>query len=117
MLFLCRVQEIHQNCIPYDPCVILIGNKCHLGQFREVLTEEGKQYAASLEIPFFETSAEKNINVTTCFEWLVTQMIVAKELRRTNHVLNDIGITDDSFQVAGKNIAATPREQISCSCK
>ena len=45
-----------------DVARVLIGNKCDLE--RAVPTEEGQQLAASLGIPFLETSAKTNHNIT-----------------------------------------------------
>ena len=42
---------------------VLIGNKCDLESERVIPTEEGQQLAASLGIPFLETSAKTNHNI------------------------------------------------------
>lgn len=47
---------------------ILVGNKCDLENERGVETREGKELAEPLGIPFYETSALANINVTEVFE-------------------------------------------------
>ncbi|MHC1591656.1 MAG: Rab family GTPase [Candidatus Helarchaeales archaeon] len=44
------------------PCV-LVGNKIDLISDRKVTTEEGKQLASQLGIPFMETSVKENINL------------------------------------------------------
>ena len=52
--------------------VMLVGNKCdideHDDDLRRVSTEQGVELAAEFGIPFFETSAKKNINVDECFD-------------------------------------------------
>lgn len=54
--------------------MVLCGNKCDLESERKVSIMEGKALANEWEIPFFETSAKKNINVEKCFNSLVYQM-------------------------------------------
>ena len=46
-----------------DVAQVLVGNKCDLESERVVPTEEGQQLAASLGIPFLETSAKTNHNI------------------------------------------------------
>ena len=46
-----------------DVAQVLVGNKCDLESERVVPTEEGQQLAASLGIPFLETSAKTNPNI------------------------------------------------------
>ena len=47
--------------------MILAGNKCDLEQQRLISTEEGKNMAAEWNIPFLETSAREDKNVTELF--------------------------------------------------
>ena len=50
---------------------VLIGNKCDVPQAQIAVTEEeGKKLAEEYNIPFFLTSAKKNVNVTEAFEAL-----------------------------------------------
>lgn len=46
---------------------VLIGNKCDIDGKKAVTTEEGKELADSLGIPFMETSAKTSINVEQSF--------------------------------------------------
>ncbi|OMJ79838.1 hypothetical protein SteCoe_20034 [Stentor coeruleus] len=46
---------------------LLIGNKCDCDTKRAVSTEEGKEFADSLGIPFMETSAKTSSNVEQSF--------------------------------------------------
>ena len=48
-------------------CKILVANKCDVEEGRVISTEEGKQMAEQLGVPFFETSAQENINVAEVF--------------------------------------------------
>ena len=54
---------------------ILIGNRCHLSHLRQVQPEEGKNLAEHLEMPFYETSTEKNINIDECLDELVDSLL------------------------------------------
>jgi small GTP-binding protein len=47
--------------------VILIGNKSDLAQERKVTYEEGKALADALRIPFYESSAKNDENITQAF--------------------------------------------------
>lgn len=46
---------------------LLIGNKCDIDSKKVVSTEEGKELADSLGIPFMETSAKTSTNVEQSF--------------------------------------------------
>lgn len=46
---------------------LLIGNKCDIDSKKAVSTEEGKELADSLGIPFMETSAKNSTNVEQSF--------------------------------------------------
>lgn len=46
---------------------LLIGNKCDIDSKKAVSTEEGKELAGSLGIPFMETSAKTSVNVEQSF--------------------------------------------------
>eukprot|EP01091_Cochliopodium_minus_P003684 TRINITY_DN13660_c0_g1_i1.p1 TRINITY_DN13660_c0_g1~~TRINITY_DN13660_c0_g1_i1.p1 ORF type:complete len:187 (-),score=35.43 TRINITY_DN13660_c0_g1_i1:20-580(-) len=47
--------------------MVLCGNKCDLTIDRVISTEDGSELAKKFQIPFFETSALKNINVNESF--------------------------------------------------
>jgi len=63
--------EIEENA-GTDVSKILIGNKVDLVDKlgRGVTTEEAKEFASSLGVPFYECSARNNINVHEAFETL-----------------------------------------------
>jgi len=46
---------------------ILVGNKCDMTDERQVTTEQGRALAEEQKIPFIETSAKDDINVTEAF--------------------------------------------------
>jgi GTPase KRas protein len=54
--------------------IVLVGNKKDLNSERQVSEEEGKQLAEKFKIPFVETSAKTNENVSEAFFLLVRQI-------------------------------------------
>ena len=60
---------------------LLIGNKCDIDSKKAVTTEEGKELASSLGIPFMETSAKTSINVEQSF------------LRMANEIKSRVAVT------------------------
>jgi GTPase KRas len=70
------VQLIHKlrtgRCSP----IVLVGNKCDLGQGsdRQVSFEQGQILAKDVACPFFETSAKDVINVDECFVQLAREV-------------------------------------------
>ncbi|WJX54478.1 Ras-related protein RABA6a [Trifolium repens] len=58
-----------------DMVVILVGNKCDLGESREVEEEEGKEFAEREGLCFMETSALKNLNVEQVFLQMITKIL------------------------------------------
>lgn len=58
-----------------DMVVILVGNKCDLGQSREVEEEEGKGFAEAEGLCFMETSALNNLNVEEVFLQMITKIL------------------------------------------
>ena len=59
--------------------MVLMGNKCDLEDAREVSTDEGKELAKSLGIPFLESSAKTRINIDEAFHAVVNEVREAKE--------------------------------------
>ena len=47
--------------------IVLFGNKCDCESIRQVTTEEATQFAQKKNMPYFETSAKKNINIEDGF--------------------------------------------------
>eukprot|EP00948_MAST-09A_sp_MAST-9A-sp1_P002588 g2588.t1 len=60
------MEDIH-NSGEKDVKMVLIGNKCDLVDKRKVEKEEGEALAKEMGIPFFETSAKSNVNITEAF--------------------------------------------------
>ncbi|PRP81065.1 Ras GTPase [Planoprotostelium fungivorum] len=56
------------------PPVVIVGNKVDLERDREVSTTDGRDFAASMNAPFFEASAKARINVEDCYIELVRQI-------------------------------------------
>ena len=54
--------------------VILVGNKCDEEEKREVSCEEEEEMASRYGIPFLNTSAKNNTNVTEIFQLLTKEM-------------------------------------------
>lgn len=53
----------------YDNCIVyMIGNKNDLGDKREISVEEGKKFAASNGLMFFETSVKMPISCRPCIQ-------------------------------------------------
>jgi small GTP-binding protein len=79
--------------------IILFGNKCDCESSRQVTTEEATQFAHKKNMPYFETSAKKNINIEAGFSKIANDIY-----KKHNKV--EKAITLDS---KGKN-----REEKSC---
>ena len=61
--------KIDLNTVPF----VIVGNKVDLLN-RAVSKEEGEKYVNSLSVPFFETSAKDNINVSESFNELINKV-------------------------------------------
>lgn len=57
----------------HDIPMILVGNKSDLEDYRQVPREQGQALADYLGIPFLETSAKTNLNVSESFQVLVRE--------------------------------------------
>ena len=53
---------------------VLVGNKCDLEGERQVGEQEGRDFAATIQCPFFETSAKAGVNIEEAFYELVREM-------------------------------------------
>ncbi|XP_053323432.1 ras-related protein Rab-8A-like [Spea bombifrons] len=81
------MRDIHMKA-GEDVEVILLGNKCDKEDEREVSRERGEKLAWEFGIPFFETSATKNINVETAF------LTLSKAIRSRRFLLIDHNVVD-----------------------
>uniref|UniRef100_A0A7S4ISA4 Uncharacterized protein n=1 Tax=Vannella robusta TaxID=1487602 RepID=A0A7S4ISA4_9EUKA len=67
---------------------ILIANKSDLAGQRTVSTEDGKEFADEIGIPYFETSAKTGDNVNETFEAVVKNVEILTEATNTVPVSN-----------------------------
>lgn len=58
--------------------IIVVGNKADNEQNRQIKKEDGMKYAASIKADFIESSAKKDLNVTTIFENISKRLFAAK---------------------------------------
>ncbi|KAJ3432497.1 ras-like protein [Anaeramoeba flamelloides] len=60
--------------------MVIIGNKCDLDEEREVQESEATKFCEDIQVPFFETSALKNINIYQAFQELIRFVRKEREL-------------------------------------
>jgi Ras-related protein Rab-1A len=58
---------------------IIVGSKAEMNSKRQVSKEEGKEYADSIDVPFFEVSARTGYNVTDAFTQLARETIAREK--------------------------------------
>ena len=61
-------------------CKLLVGNKSDITESRAVTYETAKAFAASLSIPFLETSAKNAQNVEEAFLTMASELITIREM-------------------------------------
>lgn len=61
---------------------VLVGNKCDAIKHRAVSFKTGKEFADSIGVPFFETSAKFSINVIESFLMLATKSYEVRQLQK-----------------------------------
>jgi len=71
------VKQIEQNA-QTNVCKVLVGNKCDR-EDRKVSYDEGLQLANEFKMPFFETSAKSNYNVSETFTFLTKDILSISE--------------------------------------
>ena len=99
-----------------DVIVVLVGNKCDLGE-REITIAEGQQLAKKHSLEFFETSAKDGTNVNEVFHYLAN---VIKNKMADNPALKK-GIVIGADQTATKMLSiplrtSTPSTSDGCKC-
>jgi small GTP-binding protein len=82
--------ELKKYCDP-QAIIALVGNKTDLEEDRQVLTQEGKDFAEEHGLLFFETSARTGSDIDKCF-LEVTQRICDKILANEVQILANRGI-------------------------
>ncbi|KAG2460928.1 RB39B protein, partial [Polypterus senegalus] len=63
-------KEVSAHVQPHKVILMLVGHKSDLEEERTVTREEGEKLAASLGLPYIETSAKTNSNVVEAFQQL-----------------------------------------------
>ena len=69
---------------------MIVGNKCDA--LREVKEEDAFEVAKRFNLPYFETSAKEDINITSAFDKLVSIIHSQEEKRNKIHNANNRGI-------------------------
>ena len=54
---------------------MIVGNKCDMEDKRVIATERGQEVAKHHNIPFIETSAKTNVNVTRAFHDMTLRIL------------------------------------------
>ena len=80
------LEEIENNIEQEDISIILVGNKIDL-EFRNVSTEEGKNFAKFYNLLYCETSSKEGRNVEMAFE-MVTKDIISKKTYDNNKIVS-----------------------------
>ena len=70
-----QILRIREN---EDVPIVLVGNMCDLDNKRKVEMEDAQLLAQNWGIPFYETSALKDINTKTIFRELIKEIIAKK---------------------------------------
>ena len=64
--------------------VVIAGNKCDLEEYRQVSQQEGEQYCAKFNVPFFEVSAKERRNVDESFHAVVREVLKKDKTKDTS---------------------------------
>jgi len=67
-------EQIHRAKDSEKVPMVLVGNKADLNQARQVSKQEGEEYALSMGVPFFETSAKHRVNIDEAFIQVVREI-------------------------------------------
>lgn len=68
------ISQIHRHA-DTNVNIVLVGNKCDVSdEERQVTYEEGQKLAEKYDVPFYEASAKKNINVENIFVRLAEEV-------------------------------------------
>lgn len=70
----------------FEPMIVLVGNKCDMGNQREVVSEHVRQFTEDKNFSIFmETSAKQGTNIAKLFESICKELIELTKTR-TRHV-------------------------------
>ncbi|GLU18325.1 hypothetical protein SLE2022_346310 [Rubroshorea leprosula] len=100
-----------------DMVVVLVGNKCDLGQqSREVEEEEGKKLAETEGLCFIETSALENLNVEAAFLQMITKIHEITSQRCLEVKTNEttINLQGGKEIISVDEVTATKQPYLSC---
>ena len=82
---------------------LLVGNKSDLSTKRMVSTEQGREFADSLNIEFLETSAKTAINVEQAFMTMASQIKARMKTQPTAGASTKGGVNLRSQKVGGSS--------------
>ena len=80
---------------------ILIGNKCDLEDKRKVSKEEGQALADKFGIPFFETSAKSNINISEAFMKIAEDVVERIGDAKPRQARQGVNLSDKNSEKKG----------------
>ena len=95
---------------------ILIGNKCDLEEKRKVTFEQGKEFADTNGMKFFETSAKNAHNVEDSFVTM-TKEIIKINVDKEKSVKNKEGDTKVKLDLKNNKGQNLMKNESGCSCK
>ena len=95
---------------------ILIGNKCDLEEKRKVTVEQGKEFADTNGMKFFETSAKNAHNVEDSFVTM-TKEIIKINVDKEKSVKNKEGDTKVKLDLKNNKGQNLMKNESGCSCK
>ncbi|PIC42858.1 hypothetical protein B9Z55_009798 [Caenorhabditis nigoni] len=104
------LQEIENNCDSVQK--VLVGNKCEETDRRVVLESDARNYAQSMNIAFFETSAKEDKNVEPMFTCITSLVLTAK-------LANPSSASKDQHRSGGvslKDTSGSNNQKKKCKC-
>ncbi|KAF1762029.1 hypothetical protein GCK72_010290 [Caenorhabditis remanei] len=104
------LQEIENNCDSVQK--VLVGNKCEESDRRVVLESDARNYAQSMNIAFFETSAKEDKNVEPMFTCITSLVLTAK-------LANPSSASKDQHRSGGvslKDNSGNTNQKKKCKC-
>ena len=77
--------------------IVLLGNKCDMNDEREITIEEAEKFAEKCSLPYFETSAKKNININEAVFFLASLLYEKKIFAKKNIYANKLSKFHKTF--------------------